>query len=168
MVWRRGGEEEEAQAGRLDGGGGEAVDAVELVHEVVDVVVGGDGDERVEVVLRELVPERRVGRARGEERGGELGERGDEDGVAGGARDGDDAGLPADVAELLVARARQDAAAEAAHEAHAWTPVRLLLLHMRLRGRGQRRRVLVVAVAVDAAARGGGGGRGAVVVMRRR
>uniref|UniRef100_A0A8R7TFI8 Uncharacterized protein n=1 Tax=Triticum urartu TaxID=4572 RepID=A0A8R7TFI8_TRIUA len=166
-VVRRGGEEEEAQAGRLDGGGGEAVDAVELLHEVVDVVVGGDGDERVEVVVRELVPERRGGLAGDEERGGELGERGEEDGVGGGARDGDDAGLAADVAELVVARARQDAAAEAAHEAHERGPVRL---------RTRRRRVVVAAAAAVAVAAGGaagpgaggGGGRGGVVVVRRR
>ena len=49
--------------------GGEVVDAVELVYEVVDIVVGGDEDERVEVVLVQLVLERRPGRPGHEERG---------------------------------------------------------------------------------------------------
>lgn len=50
---------------------------------------------------------------------GELGELGEEGGVGGGALDGDDSSIAADVAELVVVRARDDFAAEAAHEAHA-------------------------------------------------
>lgn len=56
-----GGEEEEADpggAGGGAGGGGGGGDAVVLVDEVVEVLVGGDGDERVEVLVGELVLER--------------------------------------------------------------------------------------------------------------
>ena len=50
------GEEEDAEAKRP--GGGLVVEVVEPVHEVVDVDVGADGDERVEAVLGHLVLER--------------------------------------------------------------------------------------------------------------
>ncbi|CAN6211963.1 unnamed protein product [Urochloa humidicola] len=170
----RGREEEDAEAGRPGEGGVLVVDAVELVKEVVDVVVGGDGDERVEVVLGQLVLERRPGHAVGEEGRGDLGERGDEGGVGGrGPREGDDAGLPADVAQLAVPRARQDAAAEAAHEAHLRAPMRRMRGRSGGGGRGGRRegrRVEVVGAAVAVAGPGarGGGRRGRVRVVRGR
>ena len=81
------------------GGGGLVVEAVELVHEVVNVVVGADGDERVDVVLGHLVLERRARQPQGEEGRGDLGERGDEGGEGGrGPREGHNTGLPANVA----------------------------------------------------------------------
>jgi len=52
------GEEEDAEAKRP--GGGLVVEVVEPVHEVVDVDVGADGDERVEAVLGHLVLEGRA------------------------------------------------------------------------------------------------------------
>jgi hypothetical protein len=167
----RGREEEDAEAGRPGDVGGEVVDAVELVDEVVHVVVGGDGDEGVEVVLGQLVLEGRPGGPGGEERGRGLGERGDEGGEGGrGAREGHDAGLPADVAQLAVPRARQDAAAEAAHETHLRAPVRMRGGSGRgARGRrGQSRRVEVVVAAVAVADPGVRGGGVRVVRGRRR
>ena len=109
-----GGEEEEpdprgARGSAAGGGGG---DAVVLVDEVVEVLVGGDGDERVEVLVGELVLEREglAPEQRPREARVDVGERGV-------AVDGHDPGLPAQVAEGLVRRARDDPAPEAAHQA---------------------------------------------------
>ena len=52
------GEEDDAETKRP--GGGLVVEVVEPVHDVVDVNVGADGDERVEAVLGHLVLERRA------------------------------------------------------------------------------------------------------------
>lgn len=77
------------------------MEAVELIHEVVDVVVRADGDERVEVVWHQLVLEGWPRHARGKEGWGHLAER-DDAGCEGGRglREGDDAGHPVDVAQL--------------------------------------------------------------------
>lgn len=48
---------------------------------------------------------------------GELGQLGEEDREGGGTVDGDDPGVAADVAELIVVGAGKNLAAEAAHEA---------------------------------------------------
>ena len=53
-----GGEEEEADARGFDGGGGGGGGAVILVDHVLEVLVGGDGDEGIEVLVGELVLER--------------------------------------------------------------------------------------------------------------
>lgn len=79
------------------------------MHHVLQVVVVGDRDQGVEVFAGELVLERHVGF-------GEGGELGDESGELGAAIDGEDLGLAADVAELVVVRAGEDLAAIAAHE----------------------------------------------------
>lgn len=109
-------EEEEADPGGARGSaaGGGGGDAVVLVDEVVEVLVGGDGDEGVEILVGELVLEREG--LPGEQRAGEppvdVGQR----------RvpvHGHDPGLPAEVAERLVRRARHDAPPEAAHQAQA-------------------------------------------------
>lgn len=109
-----GGEEEEAdpRGPRGSAAGGRRGDAVVLVDEVVEVLVGGDGDEGVEVLVGELVLEREGAAA--EEGAGEAGVDIGEGGVA---VHGHDPGLPAEVAEGLVGRARDDPAAEAAHQA---------------------------------------------------
>jgi hypothetical protein len=51
---RFGWEEEETDPGGAGGGGG---NAVVLVEEVVEILVGGDGYEGVEILVRELVLE---------------------------------------------------------------------------------------------------------------
>ena len=53
-----GGKEEEADSGGFDGGGGGGGGAVVLVDHVLEVLVGGDGDEGIEVLVGELVLER--------------------------------------------------------------------------------------------------------------
>ncbi|PON32570.1 hypothetical protein PanWU01x14_360100 [Parasponia andersonii] len=100
------GEEEQPHPGGLGGG---AVEAVILVHHVLEVVVVGDGDQGVEVLPRELVLERHV--TLGE--GGELGDHG---GELDSTVDGEDLGLAADVAELVVVGTGEDLTAIAAHE----------------------------------------------------
>ncbi|PON93723.1 LOW QUALITY PROTEIN: hypothetical protein TorRG33x02_104260 [Trema orientale] len=100
------GEEEQPHPGGLGGG---AVEAVVLVHHVLEVVVVGDGDQGVEVLPGELVLERHVALAEG----GELGDHG---GELDGPVDGEDLGLASDVAELVVVGTGEDLTAIAAHE----------------------------------------------------
>jgi len=114
------GEEEDAEAKRP--GGGLVVEVVEPVHEVVDVDVGADGDERVEAVLGHLVLEGRATQPQGEDGRGEHGDKGREEGR--GPRERHDAGLPADAAQLAVPPARQDAAAETASRSEWRAPMR--------------------------------------------
>ena len=91
------------------------IGSVVFVEHVIEVVVGGDGDEGVEVFGGELVLE---GEGLVVEEGG--GEAGGEEGEGGAvAVDDHDAGVAADVAEGLVVGAGDDAAAVAAHEAEA-------------------------------------------------
>lgn len=121
---RLGGEEEEAEPGGLGGSSSASTSAsaaaaaaavdrtIVLVDHIVEILVGGDGDERVEVLAGELVLERE----------GTAGEEGfrearREVGEGGVAVDDDDAGLAADVAEGLVVGAGDDVAAVAAHQA---------------------------------------------------
>lgn len=108
-------EEEEPQPGGLrGGGGGGGIDhgAVVLVDHVLEVLVGGDGDEGVEVLARELVLEREGPVV--QQRLGEVGGEGGEGGRV--AVDDDHAGVAAHVAERLVVRARHDVPAVAAHQ----------------------------------------------------
>lgn len=87
-------------------------EAIVFVHHVLQILVGSDGDEGVEVLVGELVLDREVGGA------GELAQLGEEGGEGGGvAMEGNDAGVAANVAQLVVVRPRQDLAAKAAHEA---------------------------------------------------
>lgn len=72
---RFGGEEKEADAGGFDDGGGSSGSAVILIDHVLQVFISGDGDERIEVLVRELVLQRkgpsvqeRLGEACGEVR----------------------------------------------------------------------------------------------------
>lgn len=51
---------------------------------------------------------------------GEFGQFSDECGESGGAVDGDDASVATHIAELIVMRARENLAAEAAHETYTW------------------------------------------------
>ncbi|KAF7819970.1 agamous-like MADS-box protein AGL82 [Senna tora] len=98
------GEEEDSDAGRRGSRG----EAVVLVDEDLEIVIGGEGNERVEVEMRELVLE-----SEGEVEGeceGEMREEGVESGD-GAAVDGDDARVAAGVAERVGARARDDVAA---------------------------------------------------------
>lgn len=98
------GEDEES-----DAGGG----AVVLVDEDVEVFVGGEGDEGVEVEVGELVLESEgvFEREEGGEMGAEGGERGE-----GAAVDGEDAGFAAGVEEGVGAGTGEYVAAVAAHE----------------------------------------------------
>lgn len=66
--------------------------------------------------MRELVLDDRS-RFRVEQGRGEGGDQGDEGGEGGSAREGDDARLATDVAEEVIAGAREDATAVTAHEA---------------------------------------------------
>lgn len=104
------GEEEQAES-RIPRINGVSVgeQAVVLLHHVVDVLVGCDGYQGIELFVGELVLDGDVGC------GGELGELGEEGGEGAAAVDGDYAGVAADVAELVVVGAGEDAAAEAAH-----------------------------------------------------
>ena len=113
----RGIEEEETEARRL--GRRRALDeTVVLEHHVFHVLLVGDGDERVEILSRELVLDAEVdgseetGRRQRGEAGGELRE-------AHGSVDADDLGLPAEVGEAVVVRAGMDLTPVAAHEFHA-------------------------------------------------
>lgn len=109
-------EEEQPDAGGPGPGVRRRSEAVELVHHDGEVVVGAEGDEGVEVGVRELVLEGEGGRDG--EGGGEVGGEGVEGGGGGGgAVDGDDAGLAAVVEEGLGVGPGGDAAAVAAHEA---------------------------------------------------
>ncbi|RYR18707.1 hypothetical protein Ahy_B03g063319 [Arachis hypogaea] len=83
------------------------------MHHVIEVVVGGDGDEGVEVLSGELVLESEVLRRGAVAEGSELREEGGELDVA---VDGEDLGVAANVGELVVVAARLDLAAVAAHE----------------------------------------------------
>jgi hypothetical protein len=126
--WRRrrreDGEEEDPEPGRGSAAGGagarsggaaaEEVEAVVLDDEVVEVLVVGDGDERVEVLAGELVLDADFGlgpRERGEA-GREVGEARQR------ALDGEDLGVAVDVGELVVVGPRLDAAPVADHEPH--------------------------------------------------
>lgn len=107
------GEKEEAEARRVRRRG----EVVVLVEHVVEVLVGSDGDEGVEVVAWELVLEDEGGME--EEGGGEVGGEGGQGG--GGAVDGDNAGVPTGVGEGLVVGAGDNVAAVAAHQAELGT-----------------------------------------------
>lgn len=108
---RLGQEEKQAEAAgfRRNGGG----DTVVLLEHVVEVVVGGNGDEGVEVLVGELVLQGEA--AAVEEGAGEAGGEGGEGGAAV-AIDDDHAGVAAYVAEGLVVGPGDDVAAVAAHE----------------------------------------------------
>lgn len=54
-----GGEEKEADAGRFDDGGGRGGGAVILINHVLQVFIGGDRDERIEVLVGKLVLQRK-------------------------------------------------------------------------------------------------------------
>lgn len=107
-IWLEG-EEEEAKARGFDRIGG---NAIVLVDHVIKVFIGGDRDEGVEVLVRELVFE---GEGAVIEEG--LGEARREVRQGGVAVDDDDAGVTADVTERLIMRARDDVAAVTTHEA---------------------------------------------------
>jgi len=70
-----GGEKKKAYARGFDNGGGGGGGAVVLVDHVLQVLIGGDGDEGIEVLVRELILQREgpsvqecLGEARGEVR----------------------------------------------------------------------------------------------------
>lgn len=105
-------EEEEAEARGFVGGGGGGDEAVVLIDHVVEILLGGDGDEGVEVLVGELVFEGEG--AVVEEGGGEAGGEGGEVGVP---VDDDDAGGAADIAEGLVMGAGDYVSTVAAHHA---------------------------------------------------
>lgn len=84
-----------------------------LLDHVLEVLIGGHGDEGVEVLVGKLVLEDEG--AAVQQRLGEVGGEGGEGGELVVADD-DDAGVAADVAEGLVVRAGDDVPAVAAHE----------------------------------------------------
>ena len=113
----RGIEEEETEARRL--GRRRALDeTVVLEHHVFHVLLVGDGDERVEILSRELVLDAEVDGSEETERR-QRGEAGGELREAHGSVDADDLGLPAEVGEAVVVRAGMDLTPVAAHEFHA-------------------------------------------------
>lgn len=94
-------------------------DTIVLVDHVIEVLIGGEGDEGVEVVVGELVLEGE-GWAAVEEGAGETGV---EVGEGGTAVEVDDAGVAADVAEGAVVGTGDDVAAVAAHEPELVFPI---------------------------------------------
>ena len=103
------GEDEDPQLGAGDG------QLVELLDHVVEILGGGDGDERVEALVGELVLDGEV-RARGAAVG--VGEAREEVLQRHPARHGHDPGVAAGVPQRPVPGPRQDAAAEAAQKLH--------------------------------------------------
>lgn len=82
-----------------------------LVHHILHVFVGGDSYQRIQVFIRKLISDAEVGRPG---KFGQFCQEGREGDVA---VDGDDTGVAAHVTELVVVRAGEDFAPEAAHEA---------------------------------------------------
>uniref|UniRef100_A0A804U9H9 Uncharacterized protein n=1 Tax=Zea mays TaxID=4577 RepID=A0A804U9H9_MAIZE len=146
-----------AAAGAGTGGGAVVVGAVVLDDEVLQILVVGDGDERVQVLPGQLVLDADVPGVP-HERGEARGEVGEEDRPL----ERQDLGLAVDVRELVVVRPRLDAAPVADHQTHLGWLRRRARLGLQLRLRMHRRhsssrhlRPLVVRVL-----RGCGGVRG--------
>lgn len=108
-------EEENPESRGGSGGVGRTVvmEAIELEHHVVKILLVRDRDERVEIFARELVLDANlIGGADGGELGVEISE-------AHGTVDGEDLGLAVEVGELIVVRSGLDPAAVADHELDA-------------------------------------------------
>jgi hypothetical protein len=102
------------------------VEAVVLEDEVLQILVVGDGDERVEVLAGQLVLDADVAEVPAGE-GGEVGEPER-------PLEGQDLGLAVDVGELVVVGTRLDAAPVAHHEAYLGRERRRRRRHRRRSG----------------------------------